>query len=223
MEAIVNGHSIYIGALATKENTGIKAITVTENDKEIGKILIKDQLRPEVPRLIQLLPDHGIKKIQMYTGDDYGVAAHIAEKSGIKEFYAELFPQGKLAHIENLQATGYKVAVIGDGINDAPSLAKANIGIAMGALGTDAALEASDIALLDDDLSKIPYLLTLAKATVKTINVNIVFAVIFNALALIASGFGLLTPILGAVVHNVGSVIVVLNSALLIKDKKVST
>lgn len=225
IEAVVNGNNIFVGTSAAREDSflqerelGVKTITVRENGIEIGRILIKDQLRPEVSQLIQLLPDLGITKIQMLTGDDFGVAAHIAQKSHIKEFYAGLFPKDKLDHIKNLQTTGRKVAVIGDGINDAPSLAKANVGVAMGALGTEAALEASDIALMNDDLLKIPYLLSLAKTTVKTINVNIVFALGFNVLALIASSFGLLTPVMGAVAHNIGSVIVVLNSARLSRD-----
>jgi Cd2+/Zn2+-exporting ATPase len=153
----------------------------------------------------------------MLTGDDYGVAVHIAGGCGIKEFWAGLLPEQKLNHIKELQKSGHKVAMIGDGINDAPSLAAADIGIAMGAMGTDVAMEAADIALMGDDLAKLPYLLQLGKSTVKTINFNIAFAVIFNLLALLASGAGLLSPVMGAITHNVGSVLVVLNSARLIK------
>jgi Cd2+/Zn2+-exporting ATPase len=222
VEAWVDGKYIFVGTSTPKEtpienNSGVKTVIVKENNTEIGEISIIDEIRVEVPGLVKLLKDFGINKIQMLTGDDFAVAAHVAQLSGIKEFYAELFPDDKLAHIQRLQKSGYKVAVIGDGINDAPSLARANVGIAMGALGTDVALEASDIALMKDDLSKLPYLLRLAGSTVKTINVNITFALVFNVLALILSGLGLLNPIMGAVSHNVGSVLVVLNSARLIK------
>lgn len=222
VEAWVNGKRLFIGTSSNKENPvenkiGVKTVIVKENNVEIGEISIKDEIRAEVPNLVKSLQDCGINKMQMLTGDDYAVAAHVAQLSGIKEFYAELFPENKLAHIQELQKSGHKVALIGDGINDAPALAMANVGIAMGALGTDVALEASDIALMKDDLSKLPYLLSLAGSTVKTINVNIIFALVFNTLALVLSGLGLLNPIMGAVTHNVGSVLVVLNSARLIK------
>ena len=231
VEAAVNGKNIFVGVLTpeegsmevhintTKSEPGVKTLIVTENDLIIGEIYIKDSIRPGVGRLIKSLQGSGLKKIQMLTGDGYGVAAHVAVASGIKEFGAGLLPEQKLNHIKELQKSGYKVAMIGDGVNDAPSLAAADIGIAMGAMGTDVAMEAADIALMGDNLAKLPYLLQLGKSTMKIINYNIAFAIIFNVLALLASGAGLLNPVMGAITHNIGSVLVVLNSARLIKSQ----
>jgi Cd2+/Zn2+-exporting ATPase len=227
----VHGKNIFVGTesgeqnverlnlMGTETEAGVKVLTVKENNIAIGNIYIKDRLRPVVPVLVKALQDFNLKKILMLTGDDYSVAVHIAGASGIKEFYAGLLPEQKLKHIRQLQESGYKVAMVGDGINDAPSLAAADIGIAMGAMGTDVAIEAADIALLSDDLTKLPYLLRLGRSTIKTINFNIAFAVVFNGLALIASGAGLLNPIMGAITHNIGSLLVVLNSARLIALK----
>jgi Cd2+/Zn2+-exporting ATPase len=183
----------------------------------MGEILVEDRIRPGALRMIESLQENGLKSIQMLTGDDHGRAAHIAGLVGIKEFYAGLLPEQKLNHIRDLQAFGCKVAMIGDGINDAPSLAAADVGIAMGAMGTDVAVEAADIALMNDDLTKLPYLFRLSRSTIRIIQFNIAFAVIFNALALIASGSGWLNPIWGAITHNIGSLLVVLNSARLIR------
>lgn len=230
VEAEVNGKNIFVGALTPekgsaeghlnsgKSEPGVKTLIVKENNLIIGEIYVKDSMRPGVAGLIKSLQESGLKRIQMLTGDEYGVASHVAGASGIKEFWAGLLPEQKLTHIKDLQKSGRKVAMIGDGINDAPSLAAADIGIAMGAMGTDVAVEAADIALMGDDLAKLPYLLQLGRSTMKTINFNIAFAVIFNVLALLASGAGLLNPVMGAITHNVGSVLVVLNSARLIKS-----
>lgn len=228
VEALVEGEKVFVGTMlptdAQKKESNnsssteaVKTLTVKVNDAIIGQILIEDRIRSGVPDVINALQASGIKKIQMLTGDDHAIAAHIVEVSGIQEFQAGLLPAQKLSHIKELQKNGHKVAMIGDGVNDAPSLAAADIGIAMGAMGTDVAMEAADIALMDDDLSRIPYLLRLAKSTIRTINYNIIFALKFNGLVLIVSGLGLLNPIMGAIVHNIGSVLVVLNSARLVK------
>ena len=156
----------------------------------------------------------------MITGDDHGVAAQIAQKVGITDYYSGVLPEELLEQVKSLQQKGFKVAMVGDGINDAPSLAAADIGISMGAMGTDAAIDAADVALMGDDITKVPYFLNLGKLTVKTIKSNILFAMVFNVLALVASGTGLLGPVSGALAHNVGSIIVILNSARLIKTTK---
>lgn len=220
VEALIGDKNIFVGGLESAAagislEPGVKVIDIKEDNLHIGQILIRDDIRFEVPAVINKLKRIGFAKIQMLTGDNRDVASYVAEKSGISDFYAELLPEDKVKHIQKLQREGYKIIMVGDGINDAPSLATADIGVAMGAIGTDAAIEAADVAIMNDDLNKLPELLQLAKATLKTINVNIIFAFIFNGLALAASGLGMLNPVWGAVVHNVGSVLVILNSSCL--------
>jgi len=137
----------------------------------------------------------------------------VADSVGLPQAWSGQKPEEKLRIIREFQEAGDAVIFVGDGINDAPALAAANVGIAMGAAGTDVALETADIALMNDDISKIPFLIELSRRMLRTIKWNIAFGMIFNAVAVLASGGGLLSPIMGAVVHNVGSVIVVISSA----------
>jgi len=138
----------------------------------LGCLVISDKVRPEVRGLVPKLYRLGLQKVVMLTGDSRAVAAQVARVSGIRDFEAGLLPEQKLQHIKSLQNHCYKVAMVGDGINDAPSLAAADIGIAMRAMGTDVAIESADIALMSDDITKIPYALEAGKATLKTINYN---------------------------------------------------
>lgn len=225
VEASVNGKKVFIGAASEHEHSGLPdacaktCLVVKENDCPIGYITISDLVRPETSEVISKLQRLGVQKVGLLTGDNLQTAAHTAEIGGIREYQAGLLPEQKLSYIRDLQKQGYKVAMVGDGINDAPSLAAADIGFAMGTMGTDVAIESSDIALLADDLRKIPFVLALGRATLKTINASVAFALIFNALAIIASSGGYLTPIMGALVHNLGSVAVVLNSAQLVNRR----
>ncbi len=233
VEAVVAGKKYTVGRIqeknlqkllqssnqATKE-TSHKAVGVWENDTPIGIIYFEEEIRDGNNTLVKELAATGISKIQMITGDDHSVAAQIAQKVGITDYYSGVLPEEKLEQVKSLQQKGFKVAMVGDGINDAPSLAAADIGISMGAMGTDAAIDAADVALMGDDITKVPYFLNLGKLTVKTIKSNILFAMVFNVLALVASGTGLLGPVSGALAHNVGSIIVILNSARLIKTTK---
>ncbi len=235
VEAVSGSGKLFVGDLSAEEirllpeaernhlgassGDGGKALAVKENDRLIGFILIRDQIRPQARKLAEPLARAGIKKIEMLTGDSPSAAGFIAEEAGIKEYYPDLLPQEKLDHLRSLQEAGYKVAMVGDGINDAPSLTLADVGIAMGGMGTDIALEAADVILMGDNLSRIPYLLELGRSTVKTININIVFAVFFNLAALVISGYGILNPVQGAITHNIGSILVVANSARLLGAK----
>ena len=209
------------GGLSQVLSAGAKTRLVVKEDGRIaGWLYISDELRQGIrgvviPQLNRL----GITKILLLTGDRQSVAAHLAQAGGIREYESGLLPEQKLQRIKGLQQQGYKVAMVGDGINDAPSLAAADIGIAMGAMGADVAVESADIALMSDDLTKLPFALELGRATLKTINFNILFAIIFNSLAILFSSLGWLNPVTGALAHNIGSVLVVLNSARLIRRR----
>ncbi|NLA11328.1 MAG: cadmium-translocating P-type ATPase, partial [Firmicutes bacterium] len=228
VEAVVGGKKYTVGkmerelqlklqsAAPSNETSNHKAVALWEDEAPRGLIFFEEEMRPGHRRLVGGLAEVGISKVQMLTGDEQKAAAPIAEQMGIEEYLTGVTPAEKLEQVKELQQKGYQVAMVGDGVNDAPSLAAADIGISMGAMGTDAALEAANVALMGDDITKIPYFLKLGKATVRTIKFNITFAMIFNILALAASGAGWLSPVTGAVAHNIGSVIVVVNSARLI-------
>lgn len=230
VESLVEGKKVFVGAATDLEpegglsqvlSAGAKTRLVVKEDGRIaGWLYISDELRQGIrgvviPQLNRL----GITKILLLTGDRQSVAAHLAQAGGIREYESGLLPEQKLQRIKGLQQQGYKVAMVGDGINDAPSLAAADIGIAMGAMGADVAVESADIALMSDDLTKLPFALELGRATLKTINFNILFAIIFNSLAILFSSLGWLNPVTGALAHNIGSVLVVLNSARLIRRR----
>jgi Cd2+/Zn2+-exporting ATPase len=134
---------------------------------------------------------------------------------GLENIWSDLRPEDKLEVIRDFQASGSCVLFTGDGINDAPALASANVGVAMGVAGTDVALETADIALMHDDIVKIPFLIRLSRRMLWIIKWNIAVGILFNLVAVLASGGGYLTPIMGAVVHNIGSVLVVMSSASL--------
>ncbi len=155
----------------------------------------------------------------MLTGDNKKTADYFAGQIGITEVHAELLPEEKVQSIEKLQTDKRLVCMIGDGVNDAPALKTADVGVAMGSMGSDIAVEAADIALMSDDISKIPYLKRLSNATVKTIKVSITLSMCINFLAVTLSVLGMLTPTTGALVHNAGSCFVVLIAALLYDRK----
>ena len=168
--------------------------------------------------MLHRLSEMGIRSI-LLTGDNKMAAEHLARKIGIEDVQADLLPSKKVDAISGLQRDGYIVAMAGDGVNDAPALKAADVGIAMGAIGSDIAIEASDIALMGDDISRIPYLKRLSNATASTIKLSISLSLIINAIAIVLSLLGLLTPTTGALVHNAGSVFVVLIAALLYDRK----
>ncbi len=226
IEALVDGKPVFVGAVqegdpdydkVKNEDHSGTVLIVRQSEKALGYLAVSDQIRADVGVVIESLDKIGIKKVALLTGDGFAAASGISKQAGIEEFYTTLLPGQKLEYIRGLQQQNYKVAMVGDGINDAPSLAAADIGIAMGAMGTDVALDAADIALMNDELDKIPFSLRLGKTTLNTVNFNIAFAMVFNFLAIIGSGLGYLHPISGAVVHNIGSVFVVINSARLIR------
>ncbi|NIS75202.1 MAG: heavy metal translocating P-type ATPase [Deltaproteobacteria bacterium] len=194
---------------------GATPIVVYQDSSPIGIISVSDHVRKEAKQTIMRLRSMGISQTGLLTGDHEKSARLVAGSVGLSDVWYGQSPEEKLKRIRSYQEEGSIVAFAGDGINDAPALATANVGIAMGAAGTDIALETADIALMMDDISKIPFLVALSRRMLKIIVLNIVFGMIFNLVAVLASGIGVLTPIMGAVVHNIGSVLVVLSSASL--------
>ncbi|HSW58842.1 MAG TPA: cation-translocating P-type ATPase [Dehalococcoidales bacterium] len=205
------------------EDDGLTPVLVAKSEKVVGIIGFADTIREEMRQAIQSLKNSGVKKVVMLTGDSPEVARRVAESVGIDEWKAQLLPQKKVEAIQEMQRAGYKVAMIGDGINDAPALAQADVGIAMGATGTDIAMEASNVILLKDDILSAAESIHLSRSTLKTIKQNLVFALIFNVLGIALASVAILNPIASALFHNVGSVAVVVNSARLVGARALHT
>jgi len=196
--------------------SGSTGVLVGHESRIIGGIGIADVLKTDVHQSIQDIRRLGINKVLMLTGDNQNVAQTISEGAGLDEIVADLLPEEKLEYIKKLKNQGDKVAMVGDGINDAPSLVEADVGIAMGVIGTDAAIEAADIALTGDDLNKASEAIALSRKTVSIIKQSLFISIAINSVALILASTGDIGPIIGAIVHNIGSVVVVGNSSRLI-------
>ena len=184
-----------------------------------GFLALSDTLRSESAATIQAISDQGIQPV-LLTGDHENAAQAIAARLHITQLRAGCLPEDKLTAIGEYQEKGMPVCMIGDGINDAPALKKADVGIAMGGVGSDIAVEAADIALVDDEVRELPHLLALSRRMMATIKVNMTFSMALNVVAIILAIVGTLNPIIGALVHNAGSVLVITNSAFLLKWRK---
>lgn len=204
--------------LAKLRTQGKASILVAKNNSCIGIIALSDVLRPEAAEMISQLGKMQTKAV-LLTGDNQKTADYFAKKVGIPEVKAELLPEEKVESIVKLQGENRNVCMIGDGVNDAPALKTADASVAMGSMGSDIAIEAADIALMSDDISKIPYLKRLSNATVNTIKFSITLSMCINLAAVTLSVLGLLNPTTGALVHNAGSCFVVLIAALLYDRK----
>lgn len=201
--------------IQTEEAKGRTAVIIAHNGEACGVICISDELRREAKNTIEDLKTIGIKNIWIMTGDNKNVAQNIAKDLGIDNYFAEMLPQDKIDQIKKLQHQGRKVIMIGDGINDAPALAQADVGIAMG-LGTDIAIESGNIVLMKNDLTKIPETIKLGRKTVAIIKQNITFALGFNFLMFLLAGLAIINMIEGAVFHQISSLTVILNSMRLL-------
>ena len=197
---------------------GKAAIITAKANTCIGVIALSDTLRDNAKNMIQELKQMHTQAV-LLTGDHTQTADYFAEQVGITDLHSELLPAQKVEVIQKLQHGGKNVCMIGDGVNDAPALKTANVGVAMGSMGSDIAIEAADIALMGDDISKIPYLKRLSNAAVRTIKFSIGLSIAINFAAIILSVLGLLNPTTGALVHNAGSVLVVLIAAHLYDRK----
>jgi len=216
--AYLGGGSLQVPAplryhLETFKDRGATPLVVYEDHQPLGVMSVADHVRPMASGSIDRLKSLGMGRIGILSGDHDRSARMVADSVGVTDVWSELKPQDKLGIITDLQGKGHTVVFVGDGINDAPALAAAHVGIAMGGAGTHVALETADIALMHDDISKLPLLVRLGRRMLSVIKWNIAFGMLFNIVAVVAGGTGLLTPIMGAVVHNIGSVLVVLSSA----------
>ena len=185
----------------------------------LGLISVADPPRETSAAAIAALRQMGLS-VLLLTGDHRRTAEAIAAEVGIPRVIPEVLPQQKEAVIRSLQQKGEVVAMVGDGINDAPALKRAHVGIAMGGVGSDIAVDAADIALVNDDIRELPHLLALSKRMMRTIKSNLAFSMTLNFIAIALAITGILNPVVGALVHNAGSVLVIVNSSLLLKWRK---
>ncbi|MHB1382807.1 MAG: heavy metal translocating P-type ATPase [Bellilinea sp.] len=202
------------------ELQGQTVIPVAVNGVLKGLITLADTPRLEAKRAIAELKRIGIREVIMITGDNPRTADRIAKELGIDRVYAEVLPQDKLQIIRDLQAQGKKVAFVGDGVNDAPALAAAEVGIAMGLAGTDVALETADIGLMADEIERIPQIIGLSRSALRVIRQNVIFSMSMNVLSVVLGGFGIIGPVVGALMHEASALPVLANSARLINDRK---
>ena len=197
---------------------GCTVIYIAVNGKMKGFAAVSDTLRADAPDTIQEIKNIKVTPV-LLTGDHESAAEYMAGRLGISQVYADCLPEDKLKRIEEYQKAGKKICMIGYGINDAPALKKAFVGIAMGGIGSDIAVDAADIALINDKISELPHLLRLAKRMMITIKCNLTFSMTLNFVAIVLAITGILDPVVGALVHNAGSVIVIVNSAFLLNWK----
>ena len=222
IEAQIDGKTFFLGNGKLMEKAGAvwhechlpgTAIHISEDSSYMGHIIINDQIKPEVRESINKLKELGIKQTIMLTGDSEKVAKAVAEKIGVDSYRAELLPAQKVTAVEDLLGSGAHVAFVGDGINDAPVLSRADVGIAMGALGSDAAIESADIVIMDDRISRLPLAIKIAHRTMRIVHENIILALGVKFAILILSAFGL-TNMWWAVFGDVGVLIVAVLNAM---------
>lgn len=198
------------------EQNGKTVLFLAVDGRTEGVIAVADVIRDEVPAAIAALKRLGIKRLLLLTGDNERVAAAIAEKVGVTEFRAQLLPEDKIVIVRELQRAGHRVAMVGDGVNDAPALAQADVGIAMGVVGSDVALEAAHVALMRDDWRQIPQAIIAGRRTYRTIRQNIGLGITWDVVTMGLASIGILTPVMAAATEVVPDVLVALNSARLL-------
>jgi len=236
ISAVVQGREIVIGnrmltakaiiapaktqdQIATLETEGNTVLPVAIAGEIAGLMVISDSVRPESKDAIANLKQLGIQEIVLISGDNQATADAVGKSLGVDKVFADTLPEQKLALIEKYQEQGLKVAYVGDGVNDAPALAKADVGIAMGTIGTNVAMETADIVLLTDKIERIPYLVDLSKNALSVIRNNVIFSMSMNILSVVLGVAGVIGPVIGAIMHEVSALPVVANSARLINRK----
>ncbi len=210
--------SDFLKSVDLDETAGFSLLFVARNGRCIGWIGLQDQTRSEAAEAIKDLREAGIRRIAMVSGDRKPVAERVAAEIGIDEVVAECLPQDKVEFVRQAKAKGYRVAVSGDGVNDAPALAAGDISIAMGAAGSEVAINSATIALMNNDLRRLPFLIKLSRMARSVINQNFLFGILFVVLVMIGGAIGRIHPIMAAILHNVGALFVVFNSARLVRQ-----
>ena len=211
-------HPVDAPAVDALTQQGKSLLYVLENEIPIGVLAAADTVRPEVPEAIRALQQLGIRHIELLTGDHERTAATLAQQIGIK-YQANLLPEDKVAVVKRYQSQGHTVVMVGDGVNDAPALAQADVGIAMGAAGTDIALEASHIALMRDDWRLVPEVFAIAQRTLRVVKMNFAFTILYNTLGLLLAAFGILPPVLAAVAQSIPDLGILANSSRLLHQR----
>ena len=233
VKAEINGAKILVGRAQWLKDNGIDAsfeksvdlnetegwslIFVARNGVCVGWVGMQDQTRAESKEALADLKAAGVRRIAMVSGDRHVVATRVAAEIGCEEAQGDCLPQNKVDFVRAMKAKGYKVAVVGDGVNDAPALAAGDISIAMGAAGSEVAIHSATIALMNNDLRRLPFLVKLSRSTRTVINQNFLFGVLFIIVGLAASAFGIIGPITAAILHVLGTLIVIFNSARLVR------
>jgi Cd2+/Zn2+-exporting ATPase len=233
VKAQVNGMTVLVGraqwlkdngvdsnfekSVDLNETEGWSLIFVARNGQCVGWVGLQDQTRPEAKTALAELKEAGVRRIAMISGDRQLVATRVAADIGCEEAKGDCLPQNKVEFVRSVKAKGYRVAVVGDGVNDAPALAAGDIGIAMGAAGSEVAIHSATIALMNNDLRRLPFLVKLSRSTRTVINQNFAFGVCFILVGWTATTTGVIGPIAAAILHVVGSLIVIFNSARLVR------
>ncbi|MGC8886831.1 MAG: heavy metal translocating P-type ATPase [Verrucomicrobiia bacterium] len=234
VKAEVNGKTILVGRaqwlkdngvgedfmsnVDLNETEGFSLIFVSENGRFLGWIGLQDQIRPEAKPSIAELKLSGVRRVAMVSGDRQPVVTRVANEIGCEEAVGECLPQNKVEFVRQMRSKGYRVAVVGDGVNDAPALAAGDISIAMGAAGSEVAIHSATIALMNNDLKRLPFLVRLSRSTRSVINQNFLLGILFIIGGLVLAIMGKITPIVAAVLQNTGSLLVVFNSARLVRQ-----
>ncbi len=229
VRAQVNGHMVTVGSARLLQSTSLSAaveleqqgkttLIVSRSDEPVGVIAAADRLRPEVPASLAAARKLGVKHIELLTGDNERVASALAQSLGV-DYRAGLLPEDKIAIVKSYQAQGHTVIMVGDGINDAPALAQADVGIAMGAAGSDVAIEAAHVALMREDWTLVPAVLQIARHTMRVVKLNIAFTTVYNLVGLSLAAFGILPPILAAAAQSLPDIGILANSSRLLRQK----
>jgi len=205
------------GIQGSDEADGMSVLYVVKDGRLAGWIGLEDNARPEAAEAVDRLKNLGLKRLVILTGDRRSVARRIADQMHFTEFKAEVLPHEKLEMVDELKARGHRVAVIGDGVNDAPALAAGDISIAMGAAGSDVAIHSASIALMNSNLNRIPFLIELSRRTINVIRQNMLIGAVFIAVFLGLAGAGYVSPVTAALLHIASGLVVIFNSARLIR------